>query len=141
MVAAIADDMKAKLSMAPGGAWTAQSLEFIQESARGVIAEKVRLLQDSKSQSCNAIIAALVADVERLNGKLASDRKLESFIDALGEALDQATDALNAVGARSPREARTEQTGDSQHSRRQPEEQQSNDRAPPQKPAGLNDFH
>ena len=80
--------MQAKLSMALGGALMAQSLEFLQDSAAGVITEQIKLLQDSKAQSCDKIIATLVTDIDRHNNNLASEHSLTAFIEAVMKYLE-----------------------------------------------------
>ena len=114
LVPAVTEDMQMKLSMAPGGALTAQSPEFIQEAAAGAIAEQVKLLQDSSVKSCDNIIATLAADIDRHNEKLISEQRVKAFINAVMILLEKVVDSLNAIGAMSPRQSGKKQSDEGQ---------------------------
>ena len=95
LIRAITRDMHNKLSMAPGGELTPESLAFVQQTAKEVIERQCELLQDSTDQVHKGIIADIAAEVDRLNRKLASNYDFRTFSQDLADLMDQAVDVLN----------------------------------------------
>ena len=67
----------------------------MQETAKKVIKKQCELLQDSRDQVHKEIIAEVVAEVDRLNGRLASDYDFQTFSHDPGNLMERAVDALN----------------------------------------------
>ena len=111
LVEAVSREMRQTLTLAPGGEFTPESIESVQQTAQQVIERQCELLQSTTQQLHKDIVAQVISEVDKLNARLMRDFNFEQFSQEIADLMNEATEAWHAKDRPSQlrKKSRTEQ--------------------------------
>ena len=133
---AVTNDLKTTMKMAPGGAFTAESIEWVKQSLHAVIQEQCELLYNPANEAHKEHCYEIVREVRKVTSKFEEDLDWNWFEEEMTHLMENAAELLGEnKGSPSSKSSDTSSIKSSKQEEKKAQAEKQRQPAGPDRPA------